>query len=97
MDATTIARLFKKAKAEGKQIWYFTTPKSVPIEVVQKHAIPLDKVHAGKAIFSHEGTDYTGQFEEPVSHAIKVMIPGKTGTNYETRKSEATPHRFIAC
>ncbi|KAK3290687.1 uncharacterized protein B0H64DRAFT_54118 [Chaetomium fimeti] len=83
VDAAAVARAFKKAKAEGKQIWYFTTPKSVPIEVIQKHAIPLDKVHAGKAIFAHEGNEYTGQFEEPVNHAIKVLIPGKTGTNYE--------------
>ncbi|KAH6847324.1 DNA-directed RNA polymerase I subunit RPA34.5-domain-containing protein [Chaetomium sp. MPI-CAGE-AT-0009] len=83
VDAAAVARAFKKAKAEGKQIWYFTTPKSVPIEVIQKHAIPLDKVHAGKSIFAHEGSDYTGQFEEPVNHAIKVLIPGKTGTNYE--------------
>ncbi|KAH6623564.1 hypothetical protein F5144DRAFT_623487 [Chaetomium tenue] len=83
VDAAAVARAFKKAKAEGKQIWYFTTPKSVPIEVIQKHAIPLDKVHAGKAIFAHEGSEYTGQFEEPVNHAIKVLIPGKTGTSYE--------------
>lgn len=55
--------------------------------MIQKHAIPLDKVHAGKAIFAHEGAEYTGQFEEPVNHAIKVLIPGNTGSNYETRKS----------
>ncbi|KAK4143039.1 DNA-directed RNA polymerase I, subunit RPA34.5, partial [Dichotomopilus funicola] len=74
----------KKAKAEGKQIWYFTTPKSVPIEVVQKQVIPLDKVHTGKSIFAHDGADYTGHFEEPINHAIKLLIPGKTGANYET-------------
>ncbi|KXX77302.1 hypothetical protein MMYC01_205720 [Madurella mycetomatis] len=84
VDAATVARVFKNAKAEGKQIWYFTTPKSVPIEVIQKHAIPLDKIRAGQSIFAHEGAEYTGHFEEPVSHAIKVLIPGKTGTNYET-------------
>ncbi|KAK4032350.1 hypothetical protein C8A01DRAFT_41209 [Parachaetomium inaequale] len=86
VDAAAVARAFKKAKAEGKQIWYFTTPKSVPIEVIQKHAIPLDKVHTGKSIFAHEGADYTGHFEETVNHAIKVLIPGKTGSNYETLK-----------
>lgn len=85
VDAAAVAQVFKQAKAEGKQIWYFTTPKSVPIEVIQKHAISLDKVHAGKPIFAHDGAEYTGSFEEPVSHAIKVLIPGKAGSTYETR------------
>lgn len=89
VDAAAVARAFKKAKAEGKQIWYFTAPKSVPIEVIQKQRIPLDKFHAGKSIFSHEGAEYTGKFEEPVNHAIKVLIPGKTGNNYETRRSNS--------
>ncbi|KAK4111561.1 hypothetical protein N656DRAFT_769217 [Canariomyces notabilis] len=84
IDAAAVAAVFNKAKAEGKQIWYFTTPKSVPIEVIQKQAIPLDKVHAGESIFTHENVEYTGHFEEPVNHAIKVLIPGKKGTNYET-------------
>lgn len=87
MDATAVARALKKAKAEGKQIWYFTTPKSVPIEVIREHSIPLDKVHTGKSIFSHEGGDYTAYFEEPVNHTIKVLVPGKTGNKYETSKS----------
>ncbi|KAK4100374.1 hypothetical protein N658DRAFT_516673 [Parathielavia hyrcaniae] len=84
VDAVAVARAFKKAKAEGKQIWYFTTPKSVPIEVVQKHAIPMEKVHSGKPIFTHEGADYAGHFEESGYHAIKVLIPGKNGSTYGT-------------
>lgn len=87
VDAAAVARAFKKAKAEGKQVWYFTTPKSVPIEVIQKHAIPLEKVHAGQSIFAFEGAEYTAHFEEPVNHAIKVLIPGKTGNKYETGMS----------
>ncbi|KAL2256132.1 hypothetical protein VTK26DRAFT_2140 [Humicola hyalothermophila] len=84
VDATAVAQVLKKAKAEGKQIWYFTTPKSVPIEVIQKHAIPLDKIQAGEPIFSHGGGDYTAYFEEPINHSIKVIVPGKTGSKYET-------------
>ncbi|KAK3305787.1 DNA-directed RNA polymerase I subunit RPA34.5-domain-containing protein [Chaetomium strumarium] len=84
VDAAAVAQAFKKAKAEGKQIWYFTAPKSVPIEVIQKHTIPFEKIHAGQPILAHEGADYTGHFEEAANHAIKVLIPGKTGTNYET-------------
>ncbi|KAL2023721.1 hypothetical protein VTK56DRAFT_1435 [Thermocarpiscus australiensis] len=84
MDAAAVTQFLKKAKAEGKQIWYFTTPKSVPIEVVQKHEIPLEKIRAGQSIFSHEGAEYTGHFEEPVNNTIKVLIPGKTGNSYET-------------
>jgi hypothetical protein len=60
----------------------------VPIEVIQKHAIPLDKIHAGKPILAYDGAEYTGRFEQPVNHAIKVLIPGAAGANYETRTSE---------
>jgi hypothetical protein len=95
VDAAAVARAFKKAKADGKQIWYFTAPKSVPIEVIQKHAIPLDKVRAQKAIFAHEGAEYTGHFEESASHAIKVLIPGK-GSNYETRMLQSLSNRPLA-
>jgi hypothetical protein len=95
VDAAAVARAFKKAKADGKQIWYFTAPKSVPIEVIQKHAIPLDKVRAQKAIFAHEGAEYTGHFEESASHAIKVLIPGK-GSNYETRMLQPLSSRTLA-
>jgi hypothetical protein len=59
----------------------------VPIEVIQKHAISLDKVAAGKPILSHEGAEYTGHFEESVNHTITVIIPGKNASNYETRMS----------
>lgn len=88
-----VARVFQKAKAEGKQIWYFTAPKSVPIEVIQKHTFSssdqlqatMDKIRAGEPIFTHEGADYGVHTGEQVNHAIKVMIPGNAGTNYETR------------
>jgi hypothetical protein len=54
----------------------------------------LDKVHAGKSIFSHEGAEYTGAFEETVSHAIKVLVPGKTGNKYETGMFEPPKYYF---
>jgi len=66
--------------------------------VIQKHAIPLDKVHAGKSIFAHEGAEYTGHFEELADHAIKVLIPGKNTSNYETRMSKVLgASRSFAC
>ncbi|KAK4166550.1 DNA-directed RNA polymerase I subunit RPA34.5-domain-containing protein [Cladorrhinum sp. PSN259] len=83
LDAAMIAKEFKKLKSEGKQVWYFTTPKSVPIEVIQKHAIPLDKIRSGQPIFSHDGAGYGAQFEE-MGQTIKVMIPAKSGNKYET-------------
>lgn len=83
LDAALIAKEFKKLKSEGKQIWYFTAPKSVPIEVIQKHAIPLDKIQSGQPIFSHDGAGYGAQFEE-MSQTIKVMIPARSGNKYET-------------
>ncbi|KAK3321591.1 DNA-directed RNA polymerase I subunit RPA34.5-domain-containing protein [Apodospora peruviana] len=87
MDASEVTRIFQDAHKAGKQIWYFTAPASIPIEVIQKHAIPLAKVQSGQAIFSHNGDDYNAMFEEAsVSHSIKVIIPSNKLGQFETSK-----------
>ncbi len=86
MDAATVAQIFRDAKADGKQIWYFTVPASLPIEVVQEQAIPLSRMQASKAVISHNGTDYKSALGEPVDTSITVLIPSKAGDKYETCK-----------
>ena len=84
MDANEVARIFQDAQTQGKQIWYFTAPASVPIEVIQKQPIPLDKIQSGKPFLSHNGDDYTGAFEDQSTvHTIKLLIPSKAGNQYE--------------
>lgn len=85
--ATDISKFLKDAHKQGKQIWYFTAPESVPIEVIQKHAIPMDRVQKGQPILTHDGDDYGVGFEATSSsHSIKVVIPGADGARYEMRK-----------
>ncbi|KAH8880390.1 hypothetical protein GQ53DRAFT_602061, partial [Thozetella sp. PMI_491] len=73
----------KDAQKQGKQIWYFTAPESVPIEVVQEHVIPLDRAEKGQPILTHNGDDYGVGFDTSTSTSIKVVIPSKDGADYE--------------
>ncbi|CAK7201899.1 hypothetical protein SEUCBS139899_004614 [Sporothrix eucalyptigena] len=94
-DASDVARIFHQAKLEGKQLWYFTAPASVPITVVEQMAIPVAKAEQGKAILSHEGEDYGMSFDDSLtSRTIKVLIPNKAGDKYSTldRTIDKTMH-----
>ncbi|ERT02717.1 uncharacterized protein SPSK_00456 [Sporothrix schenckii 1099-18] len=82
-DASDVARVFRQAKLEGKQLWYFTAPSSVPITVVEKMAIPVEKAQQGKAILNHNGEDYGMSFDDALtSKTIKLLIPNKAGDKY---------------
>ncbi|KAB5518713.1 DNA-directed RNA polymerase I subunit RPA34.5-domain-containing protein [Coniochaeta sp. 2T2.1] len=82
-NAADVAQFFSEAKKEGKQIWYFTTPASIPIEVVEKLEIPLERAQKGQSILSHNGDDYGVAFEDAAtSRAIKLLIPSKAGDKY---------------
>lgn len=77
------AQVFDKAKLEGKQIWYFTAPASVPISTVKK--VSLQKAKEGKPTISHNGNDYGFVREEPNSKSYaRVMVPSPTGNGYIT-------------
>ena len=89
-DAADVAQFFSEAKKEGKQIWYFTAPASIPIEVVEKLEIPLERAQKGQSILSHNGDDYGVAFEDAAtSRAIKLLIPSKAGNKYRMRKYTA--------
>ncbi|OIW26579.1 hypothetical protein CONLIGDRAFT_683543 [Coniochaeta ligniaria NRRL 30616] len=83
-NAADVAKFFTEAQKEGKQIWYFTAPASIPIEVVEKLEIPLERAQKGKSILSHQGDDYGVAFEDAAtSRAIKLLIPSKAGDQYQ--------------
>ena len=87
-DASDVTRIFRQAKLEGKQLWYFTVPASVPITVVEKMAIPVAQAEQGKAILSHDGQDYGMTFDDAMtSKTIKLLIPNKAGDKYSMSKS----------
>jgi hypothetical protein len=68
-DARSIAKFFSDARLDGKQVWYFTAPASVPINVVEKLEIPLAEAQNGQPILSHNGEQYG------------LSIPDMTSTN----------------
>jgi hypothetical protein len=83
VDALDVAAVFARAKMEGKQLWYFTAPASIPIEVVEKLEIPLERAQKGLSILSHNGDDYGVAFEDAsTSRSIKLLIPNKAGDAY---------------
>jgi len=89
VDADDITKLFRKAKDEGKQVWYFSVPSSLPIEVIQEQAIALDKMQAESPLFTHEGFDYAAASAsaDSADTVISVLIPSKQSGNYDTGKS----------
>ncbi|KAK5661724.1 hypothetical protein OQA88_9824 [Cercophora sp. LCS_1] len=91
-DAAEVARIFKNAKAEGKQVWYFTAPASVPIEVIQERAIVLDQLNSGHAIASHNGANYNTSSDDTVGTSITLVIPSKAGNKYEALPVDRSIH-----
>ncbi len=88
LDASDVTKLFTQARLEGKQLWYFTAPASVPITVVEKMEIPMDRAKQGLPIVSHNGQDYGINFEDSMtSKTIKLLIPNKAGDKYAMRES----------
>ncbi|RDL32554.1 uncharacterized protein BP5553_09010 [Venustampulla echinocandica] len=73
-DAKQAPAAFKKYKSEGKQIWYFTAPASVPISSIKK--MSLSGVKAREKVCSHDGNDYG--FVQDVANdgtEAKIMVP----------------------
>jgi hypothetical protein len=90
-NAAEVAKFFSEAKQQGKQIWYFTAPASIPIEVVEKLEIPLDRAQKGQSILSHNGDDYGVAFEDAsTARTIKLVIPNKNGDQYRMSKLPST-------
>ncbi|KAL8289630.1 hypothetical protein RB597_001319 [Gaeumannomyces tritici] len=83
-QANEVLDMFKKAKREGKQIWYFTTPASVPISVIEKMEFPMKNAQTGDSIVSHDGVDYgvdLGASGKPST--FQILVPAKKGASYD--------------
>lgn len=90
-----VADFFNKTNLEGKQVWYFTAPSSLPITVIKEMEIDLAKATAGNPILNHQGDDYGLDLEADVATTqIQLLIPSKGGDKYSTRKSLCC---LIAC
>ncbi|KAI1505118.1 DNA-directed RNA polymerase I subunit RPA34.5-domain-containing protein [Biscogniauxia marginata] len=80
-----VADFFSNVNLEGKQLWYFTAPASLPITVLKDMEIDLAKATAGGPLLKHEGDDY-GLDLEPyaTSTQIQLLIPSHGGDRYTT-------------
>ena len=80
-------KLMRQAKLEGKQLFYFTVPASVPITLVENAQFTPDQLQQGNPFVSHRGEDY-GMIpdDRETSKTIKIMIPTKGGNKLSTRK-----------
>lgn len=85
--AKEVADFFKSANLEGKQVWYFTAPASLPITVLKDMEIDLSKATTGEALLNHNGDNYGLDIEShATSTQIQLLIPSQGGDKYAACK-----------
>lgn len=78
-----VADFLSTAQLEGKQVWYFTAPASLPITVLQELEIDLADAQSGRAILQHGGDAYGIDLEtQAVNSQVQLLIPTKAGNQY---------------
>ncbi|KAI2463357.1 DNA-directed RNA polymerase I subunit RPA34.5-domain-containing protein [Annulohypoxylon bovei var. microspora] len=93
--AKEVADFFSNTNLEGKQVWYFTAPASLPITVLKDMEIDLSKATTGDALLSHKGDDYGLDLEShATSTQIQLLIPSHGGDKYAAlnRGIDSTVH-----
>ncbi|KAI1087155.1 DNA-directed RNA polymerase I subunit RPA34.5-domain-containing protein [Rostrohypoxylon terebratum] len=93
--AKDIADFFKNTNLEGKQVWYFTAPASLPITVLKDMEIDLSKATTGEALLNHNGDNYGLDIEShATSTQIQLLIPSQGGDKYAAldRGIDSTVH-----
>ncbi|KAI0892395.1 DNA-directed RNA polymerase I subunit RPA34.5-domain-containing protein [Annulohypoxylon nitens] len=93
--AKEVADFFKSANLEGKQVWYFTAPASLPITVLKDMEIDLSKATTGEALLNHNGDNYGLNIEShATSTQIQLLIPSQGGDKYAAlnRGIDSTVH-----
>ncbi|KAI0814099.1 DNA-directed RNA polymerase I subunit RPA34.5-domain-containing protein [Xylaria sp. FL0064] len=78
-----VADFFSNANLEGKQVWYFTAPASLPITVLKNMEIDLSKATKGEALLTHNGDNYGLDLEPYATNTqIQLLIPSRGGDKY---------------
>jgi hypothetical protein len=78
-----VAEMFKKSSLEGKQIWYFTAPASLPISSIGE--MPLNDAKTSQAILNYKDAEY-GFIRESAEDQTytKIMVPHGSDDGYRT-------------
>ncbi|CZS98353.1 uncharacterized protein RAG0_07132 [Rhynchosporium agropyri] len=81
-----VSQKLKNSSLEGKQIWYFTAPASVPIGSIK--AMNLLDAKSGKTVLTYDGDDY-GFLKDTVEDTIytRIMVPSSNAGYKATSKS----------
>ncbi|KAI1080400.1 DNA-directed RNA polymerase I subunit RPA34.5-domain-containing protein [Whalleya microplaca] len=90
-----VTEFFSRANLEGKQVWYFTAPASLPITVLKDMEIDLAKATAGGTLLNHKGDDYGLDLESNATNTqIQLLIPSQGGDKYTSlnRGIDSTVH-----
>jgi hypothetical protein len=83
-----VADFFSNVNLEGKQVWYFTAPASLPITVLKDMEIDLAKATKGGPLLTHKGDDYGLDLESYATNTqIQLLIPSRGGDKYTACKS----------
>ncbi|KAI1821627.1 DNA-directed RNA polymerase I subunit RPA34.5-domain-containing protein [Xylaria intraflava] len=78
-----VADFFNSANLEGKQVWYFTAPASLPITVLKDMEIDLTKAMKGGPLLTHAGDNYGLDLESHATNTqIQLLIPSRGGDKY---------------
>ncbi|KAJ2969061.1 hypothetical protein NUW58_g10078 [Xylaria curta] len=78
-----VADFFSNANLEGKQVWYFTAPASLPITVLKDMEIDLSKATNGGPLLTHNGDNYGLDIESYATNTqIQLLIPSSGGDKY---------------
>ncbi|KAI8947489.1 DNA-directed RNA polymerase I subunit RPA34.5-domain-containing protein [Xylaria longipes] len=78
-----VADFFSNANLEGKQVWYFTAPASLPITVLKDMEIDLSKATNGGPLLTHNGDNYGLDLESYATNTqIQLLIPSSGGDKY---------------
>lgn len=82
-----VADFFDNANLEGKQVWYFTAPASLPITVLKDMEIDLSNATKGGALLTHNGDNYGLDLESYATNTqIQLLIPSRGGDKYTSCK-----------
>jgi len=80
-----LGHMFKKSSLEGKQIWYFTAPSSLPISSMGQ--ISLKDASDGKPIVNHKDMEYGFVRDSAEDKTYtKIMVPNGSDNGYRMGK-----------
>jgi hypothetical protein len=77
--------MFKRSSLEGKQIWYFTAPASLPVSAIAQ--MSWKDATDGKPIINHNGNEYGFMRDSAEDKTYtKIMVPDGSDDGYRTGK-----------